>query len=846
MLGPIFLLLACSGSKPLDSGTDGGGATDGGGTDGGGDGGTEPTDECDGRPGERFCASASREVRCDDAGDVVAVVDCAEDERCQDERGCLSCALDWEAGLGPKARRAARLALTDGAPPLAPFAELRPLLLSAASTLEGEVRLDFASPEVAAAVALFDERGAALALPLVIDATDLPLRVLAQGRAPFEGPALRAERLDCAEGLATLDLRVEDGDGMAARPLEGFPWRERVRAFAVDETPTVKLDAWRHADLAGRTAPLYRVARREAEAWRADPALVDAGAGPLEASLQGEDGEPAWELPGADWTEEGQRATAWDLVWDLDGDGTLSPGDLYQGPLEDQPAFWAIADLTQPGPHAVRTVGASGGYWLTQRIYYPEDIEALVEDEGARPLVVLSHGNGHDYRWYDYLGEHLASWGFVFMAHSNNTGPGIETASTTTLANTEWLLQNLDSVDDGALLDRIDPRRIAWIGHSRGGEGVTRAYDRLAGGDWSSEAFGPEDIVFISSIAPTVFLGVSQSNPHDRFYHQLDAAADGDVNGGPSSGIVQYLRIAEASTGPLSVHYVQGAAHNDFNCCGFDDGDGPDLIGRGPAQELAMSTYLGLLSWVLLGEEPMGELARRPFGSFRDGGIDPSVIVASQYRPDPAGERLVLDDFQSESATDRSSAGTAVTATVADLVEDRLDDGNSDFTWSSADPMNGMTLASDRDDLSRGAVFSWDAGSESSFRVELPEDARDVRGWTWFSLRACQGSRHPNTVDLDGPLTFGVTLIDGEGQESSILLGDYGQSLTWPYPRRGSGAGFGWANEWNTVRLRVADFAAAGAAVDLSNIVAVELRFGAAWGSEQGRMGLDDLLFSME
>ena len=28
------------------------------------------------------------------------------------------------------------------------------------------------------------------------------------------------------------------------------------------------------------------------------------------------------------------------------------------------------------------------------------------------PLIVISHGNGHDFRWYDYLGRHLASWGY--------------------------------------------------------------------------------------------------------------------------------------------------------------------------------------------------------------------------------------------------------------------------------------------------------------------------------------------------------------------------------------------------------------------------------------------------
>ena len=59
----------------------------------------------------------------------------------------------------------------------------------------------------------------------------------------------------------------------------------------------------------------------------------------------------------------------------------------------------------------------------------------------------------------------------------------------------------------GVLDGHVDGHRITWIGHSRGGEGVARAYDRLWDGTWSPDNFVRTDIVLISSIAPTDFLG---------------------------------------------------------------------------------------------------------------------------------------------------------------------------------------------------------------------------------------------------------------------------------------------------------------------------------------------------
>ncbi|MCK6504893.1 hypothetical protein L6R53_16095 [Myxococcota bacterium] len=849
----LVLLLACDDkgggddtAGPTGDGGVDGGTADGGVDGGGGDGGTIPADDCDDRPDELFCDDDGRAVQCDEVGDVASVEECGDLALCQEDLGCVSCAVDLAAGLGPAATAPARVRL-DPDDVGADFGwrrySMRPVSVSVDPGLVGgTVTLELEGE----GLALWSADGEPLAGPLALDLAELPVTVLVQGLQEGAAGAVTAAVDGCGAEAARVELEVGAWSGLAGRALGGFPWLERVAAFTFDEQPQVGLDPAEHGDRAGLSATAWVVSRRSAEEWALDPTLVDAGDGPEVVTIGGLDlATDTWTVWASDLAgEAGAIATAYDVVLDLDGDGALSPGDLFQGATEADPAFWALSQLTRPGPYKVTTAQYSGGAWLGQRTYYPTDIAELVAAEGPRPLVMMSHGNGHDYTWYDYLGEHLASWGYVFMAHQNNTGPGIDTCSSTTLTNTDYFLGNLDSIADGALEGMIDGGRIAWLGHSRGGEGVARAYDKLVDGVYTPTSFSLDDIVLISSIAPTVFLGVDDSNPHDRWYHQIDAAGDGDVTGGPDSGVVQYLRIAEAAEGARAVHYVQGAAHNDFNCCGFDDGTGPDLIGRRPAQELAKATYLGLLEWVVQGNPATADLVRRSYESFHDAGIDGDIVVASQFRSDPGGVVLVLDDFQSETDTAVSSAGTAVTATVEDLVEGRLDDDNTSFAWAASDPMNGMTLAEDRDDLSQGAVFGW--SGEAAWRVELPAGSEDLRGWTWLSLRAAQGTRHPFTVETAGPLTFSVVLIDALGAESVIRLDDVGLSLTQPYQRTGYGAGAGWANEWNTIRLRLADFASAGRGIDLSQVVAVELRFGGKWGSTQGRIGLDDLVLTQE
>jgi hypothetical protein len=151
-----------------------------------------------------------------------------------------------------------------------------------------------------------------------------------------------------------------------------------------------------------------------------------------------------------------------------------------------------------------------------------------------------------------------------------------------------------------------------------------------------------------------------------------------------------------------------------------------------------------------------------------------------------------------------------------------------------------MTRSRFAGDSARCAVFDWGAGAPRFYELEVVPSMRDFSERAFLSFRACQGTRHPQTVALDGPMSFTVTLRDGVGTSSSIDFGVAGR-ITRPYQRTGLGTGAGWANEFMTVRIRLADFQTNGSGIDLTDIAAVRFDFGAAFGSARGRIGLDDI-----
>ncbi|MFN0059610.1 MAG: chlorophyllase/cutinase-like alpha/beta fold protein [Planctomycetota bacterium] len=719
------------------------------------------------------------------------------------------------------------------------FAELRfalrPVTLAAGSGA-GTVTLSTTGDSI---LQLFTSDGVAIALPTSFGSAALPVDLLLGATEP--GDAALIANAALSGEMDVVAVHVSLFPGLAGGELATYPHFEYVQSINSNDELQVALDPTRYGERAGLDYRVYVVAHRTPAEWAVDNALVDVSGGFELATLTTAGGiennvTDAWTVALDGGVEVG---AAYDVVCDFGLDGALDPGDLIDGLSYDEAGCFIVKDLNTAGPHAVSSVQYSGGSFLGQKTYYPSDIASL----GELPIVVISHGNGHNYTWYDYLGNHLASHGYVVMSHQNNTGPGIETASTTTLTNTDYFLGNLATVGGGVLNGHVDAARIVWIGHSRGGEGVVRAYDRVVDGAFVPVNFVAADIVCISSIAPTVFNNVGDSNPHAVSYHLLYGAADGDVAGGPTNSWP--FRIYQAATGTAQATYVQGAGHNDFNCCGFLDATGPALIGRPAAQVLAKSYYLALVELYTRANPAARDYFDRNYDSFRPSGIAANVIVANQYRHAASAPQSVIENYQTSTGTSVSSSGGAVVFDVDNVVEDKLQDNDGTYAWLTTDPMNLMTQAKDSFDLSRGVVFDWPLGGASFYEIEVVSAQQDFRDDVFLRWRAAQGSRHPETVGLAGEVDFTVTLRDGFGVTSSINFASFA-SVTRPYQRTGSGTGAGWGNEFCSVRCRVADFEANGSGIDLSQVVAVRFEFGDAFGSARGRLSLDDVYLSAD
>jgi hypothetical protein len=629
---------------------------------------------------------------------------------------------------------------------------------------------------------------------------------------------------------------------LAARPLADFPFASFDATYLETDPGAgrllVAIDPSVTPDAIGVPVDIYVVEDRGAAGWAGNPSLADVRGLAQTVTLDGPGlagGIVAIEgdIPGDLGLDFG---IAYDLVVDVDRDGVLGTGDLIDG--LDGPGFHVVGDTTEPGPLAVSTTIFSSGQ------PFGAQITRFPTEGGPYPLVVMSHGNGHSYTWYAYLQNHLASYGYVVTSHQNETQPGIETASLTTLNNTEFLIANRDTVASGALAGKIDPTQIIWIGHSRGGEGVVRAYDRIRDGVFTPQSFSLGDIKLVSSIAPTDFLGAGAASPERAVYHLVYGAADGDVSGNPGCAVCQSFSVFERATGERYATYLHAADHNDFNCCGFQDycqgSSCPPQLGRDNVQTITKGMYLALIEAVVRGRVQAEDFLYRPWEDLRPIGA-PASTVNHELQPDPtaaATNAFVIDDFQTGSSLALSSSGGAVSATVVARTEGRLDDNNTTFTATSSDAMNGMTRGRGNDQT-RGTVFEWSGPATLEFEVVAAGRAFDAR--TWLSWRSAQSTRDGLNGAADD-LDYSVTLIDGSGTESTIRLSSYGGGVQRPFARTGAGTGTGWQNEFETHRIRVADFGRDGRAIDLSDIVAVRFDFGGDAGSASGRIGFDDLM----
>lgn len=661
---------------------------------------------------------------------------------------------------------------------------------------------------------------------------------------------------------------------LAGRPLATAPSFEHVAAFNKQTPVHLGIDP-RYSYVAGKTADVYVTAKKTAAQWDANPALVDvrgaaqvvtfpAGATSItQNTFQLDTGTLPWpnEAPASGDTRIG---IGYDVVIDFDRDGVFdADADMIDG-YGDEAGFYVCRDLarggtsaaTGQGPYAVTRINYTGGSFLGQFTYFPSNIAQL----GQLPLVVVSHGNGHDYSWYNHIGYHLASYGYVVMSHQNDTVPGSHTAAVTTLTNTDYILGNQATIGSGILNGHIDGHTIIWIGHSRGADGVARAYDRLFNNTYTPVNFTIGDIKLVSSMAPVDFGGWNGasptlggagngSHPHNANYHLWVAEADDDVYGCADAPQVFWYGLHERATNKRQSISLYGVGHGDLHDGGGSSvAAGPSLIGRTTTHNLMRGYLLALISHHIQGDVPSLDYLWRQFEAFRPVGAPTTagVVVNMTFTDDPSA-KYVIDNFQSQSTASPNVAtsGATVTIGVQSFVEGRCDDANIDFTANVNDPFNGFTYdeaGAQRSEAS-ACVFGYDGSGNFALTYDLATapGRPSFRDYSYLSFRAAQATRHPLTTAVLGDLTFSVTIEDDAGNQGTVNFGAYGGGIEEPYQRTTCGTGAGWNSEYETIKIRLTDFLNNGSTLDLARARKVIFNFGPAHGSAQGRLGMDDI-----
>ena len=660
--------------------------------------------------------------------------------------------------------------------------------------------------------------------------------------------------MKCAFALALLILPMvaQVPAELAGHALSAFPWFQHVRSVNVDRSVECGFDPSRVPVVPGQTFDAYVVASRTVAQWNTNPALVDVRPGGPTAMTVATGGYVAntFLLAGTNTLNANpgtgsMLGVGYDIVMDMDQDGILGAADLIDG-YGDMAGIYVCHDTTLPGPYPVATASYNGQppplTWNSKLIYYPN-----IPLVGQYPLVVISHGFTHDYTWYGHIGQHLASYGYIVMSHQSDVGNGdalgTETASSSLLANTEQLFITMNQIGGGVLQGHVDSSRIVFIGHSTGGEAVTRAVTRLRNENYPSSFFDIDDIALIVALAPVSFLTNDLVNPADTPYHTFLGAADTDTSGAPAQGYWQTLSIFERAYGPRSVTYIHGCGHEWLHAAPFPSGSfaaGPSLIGPAAAHKVLLGYLLPVVELHVRGNPAARDYLERMYQDFHPIGIPSTVVISNEYRDARSARNLILDDFQDHPGLGVSSQSTVVTSTLGNLFEVRMGDIDGSFDWTVAQPSNGMTRGGDQAlDDPRCLVLDF-GPSPRYWQVAIPAAERDLRDDGYLSFRVCQGTRHPLTTTLSAPLSFNATLVDGNGRSSSIDFGLYGR-IPQPYARTGFGTGSGWQNEFTVVRIRLSDFEAEGNGLDLSNVHAVRFDFGVSCSTLMGRVGIDDV-----
>jgi dienelactone hydrolase len=376
------------------------------------------------------------------------------------------------------------------------------------------------------------------------------------------------------------------------------------------------------------------------------------------------------------------------------GPSTGEPGPfavkfLYYGAGEDKNRIEYHDSLTLKTRRVNGTAFLRGGdkkalaarwkYWgfdltrlpLNARVWYPDG-------PGPFPLVLIVHGN-HDMKkfsdpGYAYLGEHLASRGYILASIDENfINGGIRNENDLR----GWLLlehlaawKKWNAEAGNPFSGKVDMSRIALMGHSRGGEAITMAASFNHLSRYPDDArvtmnFG-FDIKTLIAIAPVdgQYMPTDRLNPIQNVnYFVMHGAHDSDVQTMMGMRAFERVKFTDGSPWVKAALYIYRANHGQFNTVwgNNDVGDSgwllaKDLLLKGDEQRQIAKVFItGFLDLTLRNKReylPMFE-DHRTVGTWL-----PKTTYLSRF--ESPNQRIIADYEEDIDVTTGSAKGVKI------------------------------------------------------------------------------------------------------------------------------------------------------------------------------------------
>ncbi|MCP3963655.1 MAG: hypothetical protein GY719_37945 [bacterium] len=506
------------------------------------------------------------------------------------------------------------------------------------------------------------------------------------------------------------------------------------------------------------------------------------------------------------------------------------------------------------------------------RVFHPEG-------EGPFPLVLIVHGNHNMQEFsdpgYAYLGELLASRGFIFVSVDENflNGSWIGGLDTENDARGWMLLQHLAlwrawaADPQSPFHGKVDMSRIALIGHSRGGEAaaIAGSFNRLDHypDDATVDFDFDFDIRAIIAIAPSdgQYEPADQPTPlTDVDYLTLQGGHDADVS--VFVGARQFRRVA--FTGGAyhfkAYLYAYRANHGQFNTeWGRYDSSWPSgfFLNVEPLLDADEQRRIGMVAISAFLEASLhGETDYLPF--FRN------PEAAAAWLP----EDIYLSRFQDSTFRPLADYEEDIDVTTASL-EGTTIEGDGLAVWREED----LALRKRGTKDNQVAFVGWRRGESAppSYSLLLPEGSgMDLTADSLLVLSLADADEKPPDEDEDEEgddqedseseedesedepreaLDFTIELVSTDGHAAALPLSRFGglpkplysRFLKLPEGQEKKLYGSRWEPTLKLFELPLADFAAENPAFEPSRLSRIRLVFDRG---EDGVVIVDDVGFA--